>query len=316
MGMNSTEGQPFDGEDPIELDADRPGFDRPGFDRLDAALAAAFRAGLEPDDGQTRRVIARLPLIQAQARRNHRRRLVLASGIAVVAVTAAAALVATLPPTTGASTVTPADRLSPPPATSTVKPFVLRPTVLLPPSAITAFGDARLTGNEADELGGQPLVAGVCVDAALPVANPDNGYIRGWKLAGSAAKAPSVLIEKVWRWADPESAADLFQLLEAQVAGCSSGPGLEGRGVTRRLDPPQELSRADSVLVTTASDGQGNHSVQVVMLAGQVVVQLDAVFPDIGKNQKSTTTLAEWLLTPTAQAALTRALDVTEAAAR
>jgi hypothetical protein len=127
---------------------------------------------------------------------------------------------------------------------------------------------------------------------------------------------PPGLVEKVWRWADAGPASDLFQLLKAQVAGCSSGPGLEGRGVTRQLDPPRELSQADSVLVTTASDGQGNQEVQIVMVTDHVVVQLDAVLPDIGKNQKSNTSHAEWQLSATAQAALSRALYVTEAAAQ
>jgi hypothetical protein len=52
------------------------------------------------------------------------------------------------------------------------------------------------------------------------------------------------------------------------------------------------------------------------MLAGHVVVQLDAVFPEIGKSQKSAAASALWRLTSTAQAALTRAIFVTEAAAR
>jgi len=312
MGTDSTSGGPFDGGDPIDLDADRL-----EFGRADAALAARFRAGLEPDEGQARRVISRLPLIQAKARRSHRRRLALASGVAVLAVTAATALVATLPMTTGAHAVTPAGTSSP--VSQPSPTYALPVTVLLPAAAITAFGDVRLIQSEGpDELGGQPLVAGVCVDAALPITDPDHGWWTGWRVADPPAKAtvPPGLVEKVWRWADSDSAPALFKQLEEQVAGCSSGPGLSGRGVTRRLDPRWELSEADSVLLTTASDGQGNQEIQMVMMTEHVVVQVDAVLPDVGKNQQSITAHAEWQLSSTAEAALSRALYVTEAAAR
>jgi hypothetical protein len=71
------------------------------------------------------------------------------------------------------------------------------------------------------------------------------------------------------------------------------------------------------VLITTAPDGQGSQAVQVVMLAGRVVVQLDAVLAEPVDNQKSAgTTLLLWSIVPVAQAALTRVVFVTEEATR
>jgi hypothetical protein len=299
--------------DPLDLDADRP-----ALSREDATLVAAFRAGLEPDEGQTRRVISRLPLIQAQARRSHRRRQVLAAGVAVVAVAAATALVSALPATSTAGLATPAGTTS----AATPKPTMtsLPPIVLLPTQSVTLFDDARLKQVEGPaELGGQDLIAGVCVDTALSVRAPEFGWQTAWSVTDSAATVPPGLVEKVWVWADTAPASALFGQLEQQVAGCSAGPGLEGRGVTRRLDAPAELSRADRVLMTAASDGQGNQAVQVVMLAGRLVVQLDAVILPAGKEGKETGELSQWTawsIADTARAALTRAIEVTQDAAR
>jgi hypothetical protein len=340
MGMDSTESEPFGGGDPIDLD-------RLGLGRPDTSLVAAFRAGLEPDERQAHRVIARLPLIEAQARRSHRRRQVLASGMALAAVAAATALVATLPATPRAGAVTPigppertpvaAPTLNPIPTVSPTSPtasraaptvkattslehsseptparYVFPITVLLPTDAITAFGDVRLDDSQGHrELGAQRLVSGVCVDARLPVPIPDHGGQGTWSVADPPAgtTVPLRLVERTWRWYDPTSATALFQRLEAQVAGCSSGPGRDGRGPTRRLVAPRMLSRADSVLVTAASDGHGNQAIQVVMLTGRIVVQLDAVIPDVGKDQQAAAAAALKALAPTARTALTRVLD-------
>jgi hypothetical protein len=104
----------------------------------------------------------------------------------------------------------------------------------------------------------------------------------------------------------------MLDQLEAQVAGCAAKPGLEGRGPTSRLESPDELAAADRVLITTVSDGLGNQEMQVVMLAHDLVVQLQAVIPDVGQSQEEAASAALRSLTPTAQAALAAIVGTTE----
>jgi len=297
MARDSTDG------DPIDLDAEA------AFRPEDAPIVAAFRAGLAPEENQTRRVIAALPSIRDRARRVHRRRQAVASGLMTVAVAVTVVLVVTLPGTPSASVVSPAQtptQISSP----TAKASKVRSTSLLATAAITAFDTGRLVQDDAPhDLGRQPVIAGVCVDGAPTVKSPARAWQAGWRVANPPADAivPPGLVEKIWQWDEAGPGSALLDQLEAQVPGCASVPGLEGRGATRSLATPKELAPADRVLITAAADGQGNQAVQAVMLADDVVIQIDAVIRDAGQQQKAK--LALWLLVPTLQAALTRVMS-------
>jgi hypothetical protein len=323
----------------LDLDADRA-----GLGGAEASVAALFRAGLEPDAAQTRRVIAGLPAIQDRARRGQRRRQALAVSAAALAVAASAVLVSGLPGTPRASVVTPAgaptgtssststsstSATEPSPTTAVPSPFRVRSASLLTISSLTVFRAALGAGTGSDagagrmveesapeDIGGQPVITGVCVDSAVPGESPVRGWQASWRTAELPAKAivPPGLIEKIWQWDNAQAGPALLDRLEKELVTCSAKRGLEGRGPTTKLATGKQFEKADRVLATAASDGQGNQAVQVVMLVKGVVVQLDAVIPDDVSLAKGTakainekqSKFALWLLTPTLQVAIER----------
>lgn len=286
---------------PVDLDLDAAG----AGSGADTAIAAAFRTGLAPDEVQVRRVIAGLPDLQARARRGHRRRQGLASGAAALAVAATAVLVVSLSGSPRASVAPPAGEAT---ATAAAPVRVSRAS-LLPAGAVTAFGDHRLASEPAPEdVGGEKVIAGVCVDGVVPGPAPVRGWQGGWRAVPGPLEdrmASLGLIEKIWQWDDTSSAAAVFDYLQAQVSDCAAGPGLEGRGITSRVEHATvDPGGAGRTLVTSASDGLGDQAVQVVMLIGDVVVQVDAVIPDEAKDQAGAAEVAWATLAPTARAAL------------
>jgi hypothetical protein len=339
----------------LDLDDDRTGFGGP-----DASVAALFRAGLEPDAAQTRRVIAGLPAIQDRARRSRRRRQALAVSTAALAVAASAVLVSGLPGTPRASVVSPAGAstgtnasgtnasgtnssgtnssstmatdphpTASTPTNATPGPLRIGAVSLLTIHSLTVFWAVPDAGKDTggsvvgrvveesapEDIGGQPVIAGVCVDSAVPGRIPVRGWQASWRTAELPAKAivPPGLSEKIWQWDDAKSGPELLDRLEKELATCSAGPALEGRGVTTSFDIGKQIS-ADRVLATAASDGQGNQAVQVVALVQGVVIQVDAVVPEKIKLTKGTKKeinekqgkLAIWSVTPTVQAAIER----------
>jgi hypothetical protein len=298
---------------PTDLDADR----QAGFTGPDAAIAAAFRTGLEPDEAQTRRVIAGLSKIQHRARQGHRRRRFAASGAATLAVAASTVLVVSLSGRPIASVVPPAGQVS---ATAEAPARVTRSS-LLPAAAVTGFGDRRLAPEpDPEDISGRELISGVCVDGVVPVEPPARAWQGGWDAVPGPLEDRFVslgLIEKVWQWDDDGSAGAAFDHLEAQLAGCAAGPGLEGRGRTQRLDATVAgLGGADRTLVTCATVGLGEQAVQVVMLIDDVVLQLDAVIPGSGQDQADVADQAWQSFAPTALAALNRVRGNGEGTAR
>ena len=324
MRADGPDGEPFRQGDPIDLDADHP-----RNSPANIALTAVFRAELEPDEQQTHRVIARLPLIQARARRRHRFHQVLTSGLAVMAVVAVTTAASTRPSTHRTTAVAPARTSPSTGAVPTTSPAQLvratpknqTPTIL--PSMLTArsvrnFAGLRLIDSIGVlELGAQPLVAGVCVEARQAVPVPDLGLHARWPVKTPSARdpRPAGLSERWWSWTDPGTARGVYQRLEAQVTPCSAGPGRDGRGVTRRLEAP-EIAPADKVLVTAASDGRGNQAIQMLMLVDDKLVQLDAVIPDGGRDQQDVRRDGMRSLTPVARLALARLLTPARTATR
>jgi hypothetical protein len=294
--------------EPIELDAGYAA-SLPG----EAPIAAAFRSGLAPDEAQTRRLIAGLPGIQDRARRLHRRRQALTSGLVAVAASAAVFLVATMSGTPTASIVPPAGKPSP---TVAPTPSFSRPHVrTLRIADVTVFGNSKVvedaTGLKSD--GGQ-VISGVCVDGVLRVDSPSTTGKGGWRVADPPAGSivPPRLVERIWEWEPAGPGSTMLDQLEAQIPGCAAKPGLEGRGPTSRLEAPAELAAAERVLVTTASDGLGNQEMQVMLLVQGLVIQLQALIPDVGQSQEAAASAALRSLTPTAQAAIAAVLGTTE----
>lgn len=151
-----------------------------------------------------------------------------------------------------------------------------RAAALLPAADVTAFSVPVREGGVSDETG-QPLQLSACVDGDAGSLQPLS--LSRTDLTADPASLPSGVVEPpglVERVAQLDSAAagpEALARIQAQLPACA-GPGLEGTGPTTQLDAAEVTPLGGQALVLASTSGQGAPTLQVLLVHGTVLVQL------------------------------------------
>lgn len=147
---------------------------------------------------------------------------------------------------------------------------------LLTAADVTAFSVPVQEAGASDETG-QQLPLSACVESDAGSIQP-LALLRT-DLTADPASLPAGVVEPpglVERVATLESAADGAEGLdriEAQLPACT-GPGLEGTGPTTALDATPVTPVGGEALVLASTSGQGSPTLQVLLVHGSTLVQL------------------------------------------
>jgi hypothetical protein len=260
------------GEEQPDLDLD---LDRPAAG--DAQVVALFRDGLPPGRALD------LGAIERRAKRRHRRTQAMASGVVtmVAAMAAVAVVVSPWSSSGNGGQVVPA---GPTPSISrTALPGVTKASLLqtsdLQPGALSLRGDTNLgkftPSGSTENLSGQELIDGVCVDNVLKVDAPGTAWEQRWVQPVSSSKGVfpvATITERVAQWpGQPDQAAAALEDLRSQLADCTGGPGLEGLSPTTVYDDSYNVP----TLFTTLLDGEGIPFAQGWMMWDDTLVAIE-----------------------------------------
>ncbi|WP_246571539.1 hypothetical protein [Kineosporia corallincola] len=264
--------------------------DQPAGDDGDAQVRALFRDGLRPRPG-TAPAVPDLRGIERRAKQRHRRHQAMASG-AVTAAAALAAVLVVVSPWSGGGTgqgvpASPSPHYLPTPSATTgldtSVPDVTRASLIHAADLGATDGDLGILPENAtfaatgdpENLSGEKVVEGICVDDTLTVNAPERAWQQMWESQDDSVPPRYAVTETVLQWpGDPDEASWMAEELRSQLADCEKGPGLEGRGVTHEVDLGDATTTAPT-MVTTAADGQGGALAQAVTVWGDTVIVID-----------------------------------------
>jgi len=146
---------------------------------------------------------------------------------------------------------------------------------LLTAADVTAFSVPVQDAGTSDETGQQlPLTA--CVEGDAGVVQPL--ALRRTDLTADPASLPAAaeppgLVERVATLGSAAEGPEALARVEAQLPACT-GPGLEGTGPTTQLDATPVTPVGGEALVLASTSGQGSPTLQVLLVHGSTLVQL------------------------------------------
>jgi len=147
---------------------------------------------------------------------------------------------------------------------------------LLTAADVTAFSVPVQDAGTSDETGRQlPLTA--CVEGDAGAVQPL--ALRRTDLTADPASLPvgevepPGLVERVATLGSDAEGPEALARVEAQLPACT-GPGLEGTGPTTQLDATPVTPVGGEALVLASTSGQGSPTLQVLLVHGSTLVQL------------------------------------------
>jgi hypothetical protein len=149
-------------------------------------------------------------------------------------------------------------------------------SALLTATDVTAFSAPVQEAGVSDETG-QPLPLSACVEGDAGSVQP----VALWRtdLTADPASLPSGvveppgLVERVATLPSEAEGPEALAQVAAQLPACT-GPGLEGTGPTSALDATAVTPVGGEALVLASTSGQGSPTLQVLLVHGSTLVQL------------------------------------------
>jgi len=147
---------------------------------------------------------------------------------------------------------------------------------LLTAADVTAFSVPVQDAGTSDETG-QPLPLTACVEGDAGAVQP----VELWRTDLTADPAslpagavePPGLVERVATLGSDADGTEALARVEAQLSACT-GPGLEGTGPTSAIDATPVTPLGGEALVLASTSGQGSPTLQVLLVHGSTLVQL------------------------------------------
>lgn len=280
--MNAMDGGSAGDERP-ELDLDQPAAG-------DAQLTALFRAGLRPGADQPDRPDLRG--IERRAKRRHRKTQALASGAVTAAAALAAVLVVVSPWSGGTDQGVPA---TPSPSSTQEAPEITKASLVrtedLSDKNWSILGAKRYSPqSDPEDISGEELIGGVCVDNTFGVDAPERGWKQTWESRGTGVTNHYTITETLVQWpGQPDQGSTVLEELRSQIAGCNDGVQLEGTGPTTDYTDQQQLTVP--YLAISSSDGNGYPYAQVFAVWDDtlVTVQVGGPTPPQGNEEEAYT---------------------------